>query len=225
MALVAAGVAVALAVVVLAPPGGRQAAAALTPPALDYTSTGLTPGEVLQEAISRLQTTGADGRPSRAARYTGWYLQREELPEGASRVAISPQVTDLVWRDDLSGRMTIKAGQPYWPDGSQDAIPGDAAAAPGEVIADREFAPGEFDTPFGAEPGQAHAAMEATLARARLPETAFGTVEAIHGLLTVWSLTDRQQAELLSILIERGGLEALGLTTDRSGREAFGLAA
>jgi hypothetical protein len=38
-------------------------------------------------------------------------------------------------------------------------------------------------------------------------------------------LTDRQQAELLSILIERGGLEALGLTTDRSGREAFGLAA
>jgi len=203
------------------------AAAAFTPPPLDYSEPTQTNEELLMMATTQLSRASGPPFAARAADYSGWYLQVDNLPDAKTRVAISPQVTTFAWNEDRSGALKVVAGEPYWADGSIGNVPPTAAPLPGDVLTDVTFAPGEFDIPSVQPPGVAAAEMIATLTDIGLPADydAFTLVETTNRLMTFWTLTNEQHSVILNLLLQREDVKVLGETTDRAGREVIGVAA
>lgn len=202
-------------------------ATALTPSPLEYSPLSQTAEQVLDMALTRLaESTGSDS-PLRVADYTGWYLQVDNLPTGNARVAISPQVTNLTWSEDRSGRLTVVSGEPYWADEASGNVPPSAAPPAGEVLADVTFAVGEFDVPNADIPGSSPAELLTYLTEIGLPPDAdaFTFMETTKRLLTLWTLTNEQHAALLETLLHRDDIQIVGATTDRVGRDVIGVAA
>jgi len=202
-------------------------ATAMTPPPLEYSPLSQTAEQVLDMAITRLSGSAGLDSPRRSADYTGWYLQVDNLPTGDTRVAISPQVTNLTWWEDRSGQLTVVTGEPYWADEAMGTVPASAAPPPGEVLTDVTFAAGEFDVPNAELPGPSSAELFNYLTDIGLaPDAdAFTLIETYKRLLTLWTLTNDQHAALLGMILKRNDVEILGGTTDRLGRDVVGVAA
>jgi hypothetical protein len=215
-----------LAVVIVSASSDTGAAIANTPASLRFTPAGLSLQRVHQMLEDRLD--GATGAPEaeRRASYAGWYLQHED-DETSTSTTISPQVSTLQWDEDRSGRFLVVSGDPY---PSADADERDDAGGPaaGTVLIDTTFGPGEYDVPpTTAEPGSTPPAMQETLAAYGAPpeESGFSVIEAIASVLSVWTLTDRQQVALLTNLFEHSDVSVHGATTDRVGRQVIGITA
>lgn len=201
-------------------------AAAVTPPALNYSQLSQTVEQVLDMATNRLFESSGAASPVRSAEYSGWYLQVDDLPAGDVRVAISPQVTNLTWSEDRSGHLTVVSGEPYWADDATGSVPATAAPPAGEVLTDVDFTTGEFDIPTTDAPGASRAEMLAYLTDIGLPADAdsFALIETTKRLLTLWTLTNEQHATLLELILQRDDLQVLGTSTDRLGRVVVGVA-
>ncbi len=217
-----------LAVLLIVVPGLHpQAAAAHTPPPLVFTPTGQTPQELLR-MVERdvLRSDAGPAAPLRQSRTVGWYLQLTQRDGATTAAVISPQVTTFSWGEDLSGRVTIVAGTPYWTDESDRPIPQADALAPGTVISDMRFARGGFEPPVPAMPGQTGAALAGSLAAAGYSPggDAADLIDAISTFFSCWTLTSRQQATILRILLDRSDVQVLGTARDRASRPVTGIA-
>ncbi|MGW8483614.1 hypothetical protein ACWGJP_10770 [Microbacterium sp. NPDC055903] len=204
-----AGVAVVLGVVAQ---GG--AAVAVTPRPLQFTEAGTT-GEMLTRAETLLAEDAGPAEPSREVRSVTWALSVDGEEQ---TMQIVPQWTTLSWQEDLSGSITVIAGDAYWP---TETPPSGAEVVEGdEVLFDLVFEPGDFNTPVAQPPGDTIDDVVAMLTAFGMPAdpSARDVVVAAFTAMDQWTLTDAQHAGILDYLVSRGGVEALGETTDRAGR-------
>jgi hypothetical protein len=203
-------------------------ASALTPPPLTFTSTGQTPKDVLAVAERTLAKSKSPASAARFSQATGWYAQlaANEHNEITS-ATIAPQITTLEWDADLSGRLCIVAGTPYWADGATNPIPAHVAPTPGTVILDTTFTAGGVTAPTANPPGETVAEMQAWLTEFGLPADADAAdlIGTINQVLSYWTLTNEQHALLLQILLGRDDVTVLGTGKDRAGRPVTGIAA
>lgn len=201
-------------------------AAAATPPMLSVSSISQTTDEVLDDAIARLQAA-PDVEPERRASYEGWYLQTDV--DGTSSVsAISPQRHELAWQEDLSGELTVTAGESYTvTDGSTSPVTDDTAPPAGSTLLEEQYGAGEMPVLFTTPPPTDIDEMRSYLALATgaPANDSVGYILGARVLLNEWTLGPQHQAALLTILRESGDLEVLGDVTDRLGRPAIALRA
>jgi hypothetical protein len=224
MALVACLAALALIVpLVLIGPS----ATAATPRPLTFETDDITAEQVLDMASDLLDQTTAGPVASRESISTGWFLRQEHLDDGSRRVAISPQVTHLVWNADGSGVSTTTAGTAFWADGSAEVVPEPDAPAAGTVLSETIFAEGEFDVPVRDVPEPTEDGLLRSLASVGLTPGggSFETMETIKGLFSFWTLSDVHHRGLLTLLLGRDDISVLGTATDRAGRPTVGIAA
>jgi hypothetical protein len=218
-AVAAAVVAVAVLVQMWNPFG--QTASAATPPLLVLSRTSLSVGGAMDHALSQLTATSTR-ESERRARLEGWYLQTEVDAQGTSASVITPQEQELVWDEDLSGTITLTAGQSYLPtDGSPTATPGTSAPAPGTVLSDDVFPAGQMPVLFQTTPPSSAAEMKQYLATTigiEISSDAVAYLRAIRILMSEWTLSPGQHAAILSTLVDLDGLEMAGGVTDRLGR-------
>lgn len=223
---------VALVVVLVVNPFARPvpAAAAGLPP-LTYEASGLSLDEQLAQARERLATSPGPAEPKREATTVAWYAQIQM--DGPDRgTVISPEVMTITWDETLEMRILVTAGRPYVVGGEDEQPPTrDDLPAEGTVIRD-DVIPGEMNLIDG-EPlpflvaGSGVDFYRDLIARS-VAASDGGAAEALRAvgeLLNNWTLTNAQEADLLTVLGEYDGLELLGITKDRAGRSVFGISA
>ena len=209
----AAAAVIAIITGVWSPIGGSESFAA-TPPLLTLNPTTATLGDVMDRAVSRLRS-GDAAEAARHASFEGWYLQTDV--EQRSSV-VSPQEHRVEWNDDLSGTITITAGNSYPAD---DTSPG---PAPGTILQHEAYLAGQMPILFTTTPPPA-SGMSAYLAQAmggELPD-ASAYLAAIRVLQSEWTLSGDQRAALLEGLRGYAGVEVAGEVTDRLGRAGVAL--
>ncbi len=206
---------------------GTSRAEACTPASLDFSGPTPTVSEVLRMTNDKLSTPSDVMTAQRSASYTGWYLQVDNRPDQKSQVAISPQITNLTWFADRSGRLVVTAGKPYWADGNSGPVSSSHAPTPGTVLSDVTFRAGQFDVPSTEVPGATETDLHETLTALGMPEDAdsFTMIESVRRLLTLWTLDNRQEAALLHILLHSDNVTVNGTATDRAGRRVIGISA
>lgn len=205
---------------------GTLPAYAATPPMLGVTPLDVEVQYVVTQSLDRLAAL-PDDLPQRGAETEGWYLELDEQGGVLSRPVVAPQETLIQWRDDLSGRITVTAGEPYLPEGGSPAAAQEDAAVPepGTVPSDDVFGPGEMPVLFTGVPPSSVAEMRSYLetgGAAQEEETA-SYLEAVRMLASEWTLGAPQQAALLQVLASLDGMSVVGETTDRLGRPAIAL--
>lgn len=199
-------------------------AAALTPPPLEWTPTTVTVSDAVDDALRSLERSDGLDEPQRESHSIGWYFHVDVEGERASRTVISPEEVHFTWDEDLSARIRVVAGTPYWADDPARALPPDAPRA-GEVLRDEVFAPGEYDPLLPDPPGRTPAELEEFLQPIALGglSSGFALFDAIDTAFQAWSLTNEQQGSLLELIDDASGVTVLGAGLDRAGRPVIGL--
>jgi len=202
---------------VLVPTG---AAVAGTPQPLDFDGDSSV-AQTIGDAQAALAAVPGPAEPTRSVRSATWSFN---IDVDTASATITPQLVTLQWEADQSGRITIVDGAAYDP---ADASANQSAEirSSGRVSMDLTMAPGEFATPVANAPGATRAELTAALSAFAMPAdpTAWDVLLATSSLLEQWTLTNAQEAELLSILGDADGATALGATVDRLGRDVVGL--
>ncbi|MBT2473237.1 hypothetical protein J7E68_01245 [Microbacterium sp. ISL-103] len=215
--LAVAAAAAVVAVAVLIPQGAAMAG---SPAPLDFESAQST-AETVSTAQAALASTAGPAEPERLVRSATWGL---DINGNTGETTVVPQLNTLQWEPDLSGQMTSVRGVPYDPTDASANV-GAEISSSGEVITDLPMEPGQFVTPVPDEFGDSRAEIAAVLASFQMPSDPTGAdvVAAMTSVLEQWTLTNAQEAQLLAILADSGGVEARGTTTDRLGRPVAGL--
>lgn len=199
-------------------------AAAQTPPPVELTDATQSLEEAISTAQALLRDADEGVLPERASTSTGWYLSATELPDETVNVAISPEDRELSWNPDGSGTLLVVAGEPYWANGDPAKVTPEDAPAPGAVIQDVDFAPGEYlPTELAAEDvdGPSLLAAYGTASDTGASEV----IDSIKWILFDWTLDGRHEAELLHGLLNAPGARVAGTGTDRSGEEIVAISA
>lgn len=220
---IAAIAVVVLAVITVPQP---QTAVALAPAPLAFQNEGLTMTEVVLDARRALERATGPVEPTREVTSTGWYYHVDALDSDEPRRVISPEVTTLSWREDLSGHTRTVAGEPYWADGAQESVPS-TTLEPGTLIWEMDFAPGEFQAFAVAVPGDTREDVRRLL-NSHWPtnfRSAYDVMQAIDSANQFWTLTNAQHAEMLQAIAETEDVRVLGTTVDRAGRPVVGISA
>jgi hypothetical protein len=222
---VTAVLAIFLVVVVALQPFGATPAAAFGPSPLKYETVDQTTEQVALLAQERLESAAGAIAPVRFATSTAWNLAVAENGAGQRTVAISPSVTELRWTENLSGTLIVRAGEPYLADGSGGSVPADEGVAPGTILDDREFGPGEFPAQIP-ELATLDATATAGLIGLFAPDLSRpgDAFLGMHTLLNEWTLTNEQHSALIGELLRYDNITVLGTATDRLGRAVVGLA-
>lgn len=215
--LIAVAASAALAFTVFTP---QSAATAETPSPLDFSGESSL-AEVVTAAENLLAGTTGGSEPERVVRTAYWSFAVEV---GSGEAEVVPELATFEWAEDLSGEAVSIAGEPYDPTDASANTNAEVEST-GEVIARTTYAAGEFASPVVATPGDSPADVRALLVAFGLPEapTAFDVVAATSAAFGVWTLSDAQHAEILSLLEEYPGAQAVGASTDRLGRPVDGI--
>lgn len=208
-----------IAVNVLAPTGQ---AVALTPPPLEYRSSGSL-SEVADDAEQALLAPPDVEQESRVHSVSwGWSV---DVAQG--HIEVVPQDITFVWAPGETATSTIVAGDPYWSDAERPADVEPSEYRPGDVIDEVVIPPEDFTLPAAAATlsGSAPEDLEPALAAfGAAPDSSSGELlAAIIGLMQYWTLSDEQHATLLGMLVNAGDVQVLGETTDRLRRDVIGL--
>lgn len=201
----------------LVTPAGQ--AVAVTPTPLIFTEAGSTQ-QVVERASALLADGGGPAHPERSVESAVWALA---VDVDEQQMAVIPQFSTLTWNEDLSGRLVAVEGEkPLRGDARNES----AEVARGEtVLFDLEMAPGEFNTPVVAPPGETADDVLAMLTAYGMPADpdASQLVDSMITALDQWTLTDAQHAVMLELLDAEDGVSVLGESTDRLGRSVYAL--
>jgi len=227
MSLSSAAAVVAAVMVVLVVWGGvvPPSDAAQTPPPLELSSSSEDVEVVVSRASNLLGAGGGRSTAERRSDSTGWYLQIDYVTDSPTRVAISPEVTKLVWHADLSGRRIITAGVPYWADGSVLPVDSGTAPEPGTVLFDTVYRQGEFEPLVSDTPGNSSEETELLLRAHGMPlePSASDVIQALSLALGHWTLTNSQHEHALAMIASAGDASVAGRGIDRAGRTVVAL--
>ena len=214
---VAVGASAIFAVAMLLP---QQTATAGTPTPLDFDGSR-TIAEIVEGADADLAAVAGPATPLRLVNAASWGFSVDVVDETTQ---VAPQLSELTWSPDGSGRMTIVRGVPYDP---TDAVANNRAevSSSGDVVSDLIMAPGDFEPPWSEIPGDSRDDVLALLSAFGMPAdpTAFDIEAAFTSTFDMWTLTNAQHRELLSLLEGTGEGVALGDSTDRLGRPVAGI--
>lgn len=216
---VATAAAAVIAVSVLSPTGQ---AVALTPPPLEYRTSGSL-AEVVDDAEQALLAPPDVEQESRVHSVSwGWSVDIEQ-----GNVEVVPQDITFVWAPGETATSTIVAGDSYWSDAERPADVEPSEYQPGDLIDKVVIPPEDFTLPAEAATlsGSSPEDLKPALAVfGATPESSSGELlAAIIGLMQYWTLSDEQHATLLRLLVDAGDVQVLGETTDRLGRDVIGL--
>lgn len=204
-------------------------AVAATPQPLPISPTGSSV-EQLREEVMTTTASPSSARSSRGASWEGWFLQLDADQPVATY--IQPQRTELSWNENLSGLSRVVVGAPTTPDGTViDPLPA-GAVAPGTMLYEETWDPGEMSIPFTGAPPDRPAEMRAYLdaflqeigLRDASPPSAGEYLFAVTTLMQFWSLSDAAQRATIEVILNAVGVEVAGVTTDRAGRTGTVLA-
>ncbi|MFJ2552880.1 hypothetical protein [Microbacterium sp. NPDC087591] len=214
---VAAGATAIFAVAMLLP---QETATAGTPTPLTFEGSS-TVAEIVDAAEEDLAAVTGPDTPLRTVHAASWGFSVDVVDENAEVV---PTLSELTWNPDGSGRMTVVRGVPYDP---TDAVAHNHAevSSSGDVVSDLVMSPGDFEPLWPDIPGDSREDVLALLTAFGMPAqpTAFDIESAFTSTFDMWTLTNAQHRELLSLLAETGDGVALGDTTDRLGRPVAGI--
>lgn len=214
---IAVGASAIFAVAMLLP---QATASAGTPTPLAFEGSS-TIAEIVETAEEDLVAIAGPATPLRLVHAASWGFSVDVVDENTQ---VTPQLSELTWNPDGSGRMTIVRGVPYDP---TDALANNSAevSSSGDVVSDLIMAPGDFEPPWGEIPGESRADVIALLTAFGMPEnpTAFDIEAALTSTFDMWTLTNAQHREILSLLEATGEGVALGDSTDRLGRPVAGI--
>jgi hypothetical protein len=190
-------------------------AQAATPPLLVGTGEKLPFGDAMKLAAEQARNSSTDAR--RYSTSEAWFLDTQVDEEGRGTSFIAPQMVTTAWNEDLSGEVSIVAGQAYEPGRltvASDALP------EGSIISSEKYAAGEFGVMFPATPPDDAAGMGDYLnaAMGAPISDAITALDAVTLLLNEWTLDGAQEAALLEFLADIPGFEPLGHVTDRLDR-------
>lgn len=219
-----AAVAALVIALVIVLPLGTAPAAAYGPRPLVYRELPLSADEIVEHAVGQLTAAPSEGRAERRSRVTSWSLGFSPDASPEKQLVISPYVQELEWSEDLSGSIRLWAGRPFYADGPTDRIPDDVEYAPGELVSEERFGPGEYVPVFPElrERGVVESiTQEGYLAAGATPGDIVLMTQSVQ---MEWTLSDGEQAELLTLIGGQGELTVLGATQDRLGRDAIALA-
>ncbi|MGV8885519.1 MAG: hypothetical protein ACOH1T_08020 [Microbacteriaceae bacterium] len=180
----------------------------------------------MENAIAQLHQA-PDGEVARRSQSEAWFVNTDFEGSDASFSYVSPQTISLDWTAELSGHLLVVAGRPYRPESARGEASG-SAAAPGTVLQDETFAPGELGITFASPPPSDVETMRAYLrdsygyADESDPSVVF---DAVTGLLNEWTLSSREHAALLGVLSTLQDVESLGKVDDRLGRPGLAFSA
>lgn len=194
-----------------------------TPPATAATPTPLSfsspapKAQVVAEAIDRLSEPGGVDEPTRSARMVTWAIS---VQDGKLSTQASPQIVRLDWNADLSGTSRIVEGRV---EGASGETVGRVVPT-STVVAEDTFQPGEFGVPSADPPASSAQGVQDLLTSVGMPAdpSAGQVVQAMVTAMELWTLSDEQHAQLLTLITAHGG-QSLGESTDRLGRHVVGI--
>lgn len=206
-----------VAVSVLMPQGSAIAG---SPAPLDFSAAENT-AETLETAQEALAATVGPVEQQRVVRSATWAL---DINGNTGETTVVPQLTELRWEADQSGRSTTVRGVAYDPEDAS-ANNGAEIKSSGEVIIDLEIEPGQLGAPMPDPFGDSREEVTAALTAYGMPADPTGSevVAAVTWMFGQWTLTNAQESQILQILADSEGVTALGTTTDRLGRPSAGL--
>lgn len=193
------------------------AAEASTPTPLTFHSPAAE-HQVISDAIARLSESDGVTEPHRSVRTISWAISIED---GKLMGPAVPQVVDLRWNADLSGRSSVVKGRTENPvDGHVGRV-----VPTTKVISEQDFAPGEFGVPGADSPPATESGVSDLLTMFGMPDgpTTGQLVESMVTVMDYWTLSDAQEALLLEMIDRTGDAQSLGSTVDRLGRKVTGL--
>lgn len=212
-------------VLVMIVPFGAAPAAAYGPRPLEYREIPLSADEVLERAIAQLTADPAGGEAERRSRVTSWSLSYSPDAVPEKQLVIEPFVQESSWNEDLSGSLRRWAGTPFYADGPTDRIPRESEYEPGQLIGEERFGPGEYSAVF---PELLEIGVTGVIAQpGYLPPGAMAgdVTDLVESILMQWTLTDRDQADVLDLVGDYEGIDVLGSSVDRLGRDVIALEA
>ncbi|GAA3661529.1 hypothetical protein [Microbacterium marinilacus] len=197
-------------------------AVALTPPPLQYSDAGSL-DDVLDDALVTL--AAQDGpEQERQVQTIVWAWSAEIEQE---HVEVVPQEITYEWTEDGGARTTIVAAPSFWDDGDRPDGVDASPYEPGELIDEVVTEPADFAVPEGITglSGSSRDEISAALEVFGWTDGASSgeLLVAFDGLLQHWTLSNAQEATMLEMLRDAGGLEVRGTATDRLGREVVGI--
>lgn len=200
-----------------------SAAAAVMPLPLELSAAQESTTEALALVEQALAESEGPAEALRESVSIGWYLKIDGDTMRIEPGPIVPQVVHTWWNEDLSGRIVMSTGDPYYPGRPDEPVQPEEAPPPGTVLHDMVFAPGEFDTAPVVVVGDSIEAMRTVLEANGMEEDASAarTIDVISGVFSHWTLTNAQQRTVLRILAQTDGLEIAGTTRDRAGRDVI----
>jgi hypothetical protein len=212
-------------VVVLDPFGSGGVALAATPPLLDAELAQGRPGKAALLALAN--TAGADktlpgDAGSHAVRMQAWYLSTAVDRNEKVTSAIIPEEITRTWKSDLSGRLVVRTGQPYFPDPAspKGSRPDGSAEKPGTVKGGESWPPGRYQPlfryPLPTDPARLLAAL-----KIGHPIDDNGPGYLTDVVTDVYHETTPAPAvrkALLEVLAAHTSAVSLGTMTDRAGR-------
>lgn len=222
----AAGVAVVAGVGLVAvdPFGSTGVAVAATPVVLDgeLRAGRSAKGELLAlAAVAGRDTTLFGDSSTHTVRTSTWDLSTRVDGDRIDS-AVVPEESDLVWNADRPGRLTVRAGEPFFPsDRYRDAWKrAGSPREPGTVIRDESVPAGGptrgFSYPLPSLPGPLLAAIKVAH-----PVDVNGTGALVTGIRDLYRETvppPATRSAVLRLLAERGDVVSLGVLQDRAGR-------
>ena len=204
---------------------GGGDAQAVTPPPLKFSSSGEGLSEVLATAIAKLSAEAGPTQAERSAQTLSWDVQMNlDSDDHVESLTLLPaRWTTLTWATDGSAETTVTAALPYWADKSETAT----LPAPGTVLEHTTWAAGEAPQPSNDPPPATNVAdLRAYLTSIGVPieeQTTPRIFSEIANLLTIWTLTNAEEANILRLLGTDSSITSLGVAKDRVGREVQGL--
>lgn len=200
-------------------------------PPLEYAASDLSFPERLDRAREQLAQSPGPAEPVREATVVAWYSHTQM--DGNDRgTVISPEVVTTTWDETYAMRIHVTAGRPYVAGDDQPPTRADLPEE-GTVLRDDEI-PSEMNLMDGTRPipflvaGSGVDFYRSYVAESIAMYGDGGGAEALRAVADVenhWTLTNGQEADLLTVLEEYDGIELLGVAHDRAGREVFGISA
>lgn len=219
--IAAAAVAVTAIVVVNVLSPSMQATA-MAPPPLHYTEAGSL-DEVVEDAQDALLAPPDVAQAS----HVSWVSWGWSVDMSNATVEIVPQDVTVDWAPGETATTIILAGDSFWTKDERPEGIDPSPYSPGEVI-DRLEAPADdlwMPADAAALSGSSPAELDTALAPFGATDASSSgeLLSAITSLQQFWTLSDPQQATLLQMLVDAGGLSVRGETTDRLGRDVIGV--
>lgn len=187
-------------------------AVAATPPLLDLTPVSAAAPELLKE-METMRRTGQE--PGNTIRAQTWALNTTFAEDGTTEsTVVEPQWSETAFQADGSVRYRLIAAEPF-PGQDDDSLP-----APGTVLVDETFPPGDWDAPIEDGPPTRVDEVGAYLAAFAGDEelSAGQTLREISTIVSNYLLTPEQEAALIGYLSGVSNIQVSGSTTDRLGR-------